>query len=563
MRIPADFGARMQFYEDVARNCMASQSSRRSQYARWKRYYMLGCNELANSGRTVNKIYPHVDQLTSFMYAQETTRFAVDIGVNVSNLELAKVPPLNRLVNEEWHTSDTDIVFGTALLWAWVYGTMLIKPLWKGTGILPGLVEPHNFGVLREDCPKLSLQEAFCHEYLITKSQLDNELTAAAMLGSISMLRVNEIMEKVQGYGTTTAVDYGGPANIVVTSIQPLIAGNNMTGALDQSVDMLADYRPRIAEPVIRMQELYVWSDEDKCYQVVTMADPFVPIWDRPLKGKMYPEGEIPFVQICPSPAPDYFFGFSEVERLIPLQDMRNERMDQIRKMMDRQANPPWDFSGYTVTDEIMGAFNTPGGRIAGDMPNSKATAHQPDIPADLFAEVQTLDTMFEEMSGVNNVLSGRGETGVRSSGHASQLARLGSSRAKKRAMIIEDGLENVATLYLRLIQKYSKKSMRTEPIEEGDEAAQFIANQFTTDYLVKVDGHSNSPIFMEDAKELVFNMLKAKMIDRDSALELLDPSMKQLLREKLKRKIEPSEARQAADQAKAAQLKGIQGGKK
>jgi hypothetical protein len=267
-------------------------------------------------------------------------------------------------------------------------------------------------------------------------------------------------------------------------------------------------------------------------------------------------------VQICPSPAPDYFFGYSEVERLIPLQDMRNDRMDQIRKMMDRQANPPWDFSGYTVTDEIMAAFNTPGGKIAGDMPNSKATPHQPDIPSDLFAEVQALDSMFEEMSGVNNVLSGRGETGVRSSGHASQLARLGSSRAKKRAMIVEDSLENLATLYLRLLQKYSKRSMRTEPIDEGDEAVMFIAEQFTKDYLVKVDGHSNSPIFMEDQKELVFNMLKAKMIDRDSALELLDPSMKQLLREKLKRKIEPAEARQAQQQAQEAKLKAVKGGK-
>lgn len=560
MRIPTVPGERMGFYQELTRNCMATQSMRKSQYARWKRYYMSGCSEYENPAKTVNKIYPHVDQLTSFMYAQETTRFAVELGVNVSNLALAMAPGINQMINEEWHASDTDIQFGSALLWAWVYGTMLIKPLWKGTGIMPGLVEPHNFGVLREDSPKLSSQEAFCHEYMITRSQLSNELQAAALLGSISSERTNEILSKVQGTGS--ASDYGGPANIVVTSFQPLMTSGTMIGSIGQDVEMVADYRPRVSEPLIRMRELYVWNDETECFQVVSMADPDIPIWDRPMKGKMYPQGELPFVQICPSPAADYFWGHSEVERLIPLQDLRNERMIQIRKMLDRQSDPPWDFSGYTVTDEIQAAFNRPGGRIASDLPNSKATAHQPEIPSDLFQEVTAIDSMFEEMSGVNNVLSGRGETGVRSSGHASQLARLGSSRAKKRAMIVEDSLENLATLYLRLIAKYSKKPMATEPIEEGDKATQFIAEQFPKDSVVKVDGHSNSPIFMEDSRELVFNMLKAKMIDRDTALDMLDVPMKQLLRQKLKRKIEPAEARQAQQQAQQQRMHAIKGGK-
>ncbi len=61
-----------------------------------------------------------------------------------------------------------------------------------------------------------------------------------------------------------------------------------------------------------------------------------------------------------------------------------------------------------------------------------------PSIPNDLFREIAEIDQMFEEASGIVNVLQGRGESGVRSAGHASQLARLGSSRAKKRALIIE-----------------------------------------------------------------------------------------------------------------------------
>jgi len=62
-----------------------------------------------------------------------------------------------------------------------------------------------------------------------------------------------------------------------------------------------------------------------------------------------------------------------------------------------------------------------------------------------------------------------------------------------------------------------------------------FIAEQFTRDYAVKVDAHSNSPIFMEDMRNLAFSLFKAQAIDKESLLDLLEPPMKQLLKERLK----------------------------
>ena len=54
---------------------------------------------------------------------------------------------------------------------------------------------------------------------------------------------------------------------------------------------------------------------------------------------------------------------------------------------------------------------------------------------------------------------------------------------------------------------------------------------------MVKVDAHSNSPIFTEDLKQLAFNLHKAGAIDKESLLDLLEPPMKQLLIDKLKRR--------------------------
>src|SRR5262249_3405811 len=147
----------------------------------------------------------------------------------------------------------------------------------------------------------------------------------------------------------------------------------------------------------------------------------------------------------------DYYWGASEVQRLIFLQDKRNQRMNEILEMLSRQVNPPTVLSGFTgLLDEKDFALNRMGGVLSSDMPTAKAERFAPEIPDDAFKEIDRIDQMFEEASGINPILAGRGEQGVRSALQGSQLARLGSARIKKRAMIVEDSLEKIATLYLK-----------------------------------------------------------------------------------------------------------------
>jgi hypothetical protein len=209
-------------------------------------------------------------------------------------------------------------------------------------------------------------------------------------------------------------------------------------------------------------------------------------------------------------------------------------------------------FSG--ILDEKNFALNRAGGLLSTDMPNAKVEKLAPNIPQDLYGSLREIDQMFEEASGIVSVLQGRGESGVRSAGHASQLARLGSSRAKKRALIIEDSLEKVATLYLKLMQVYDNTHYTTE------EGVKFIAEQFTEDYVVKVDAHSNSPIFTEDLRELAFSLFKAQAIDKESLIDLLEPPMKQELKDRLKRMEQRMEAKEAQQSQQSQPPKG--GGK-
>jgi len=514
----------------IIEKCLASREERKPDYASLRSWYLFG-NGQDEPPALYNKIFPHIDQLTSFLYSAETTRFSINVGASVSEQEQVKVPTLTRALNDEWLNSNGDQVFSLATTWSLVYNSCFIKLIIKN-GIHPYLVEPSCIGVLREDSPQTDRQEAIVQTYYITKSELYDRL--------FSHPKRDAIVKRVTATQHERTEVANGVERIIMSQSNPTMYGNVNLDLGGQN-----KYRATVAEETIEMTELWLWNDDTKDYQVVTKADPDIIIYDRPGES-VFLKGELPFVQICPNPLYDYYWGASEVQRLVYLQQLRNKRMTEILDLLSKQVSPPTALIGFTgILDEKNFALNRAGGLLASDMPNAKVEKMAPQIPPDLFAEIKEIDAMFEEASGIVNVLQGKGESGVRSSGHASQLARLGSSRAKKRALVIEDSLEKLATLYLKCMQVY-------DPTHFKDmEGRPFIADQFTQDYVVKVDAHSNSPIFMEDMRQLAFNLYKEKVIDKESLIDLIEPPMKQLLKDRLK-KMEAKE--QAAAQQQQAQ---------
>ena len=516
MKIPSG-ESREDFYLDIINKCMVSKEERRGDYTTLRAYYLFGAGP-EEAPAYFNKIHPHLDQLTSFLYSAETTRFSIALGASVHTNEHRKSPALTQALNDEWLNSNADQVFSTALTWALVYNTTFVKLVYKN-GIHPYMIEPSAIGVLREDTPYTDRQEAIVQTYYITKSELYARLYSHPKRESIvSRLSTGT---KVSESDIPEAVN-----RIVMSQTNPTIYGN-----VNMDLYGMNRYKARVAEDTVEMTELWVWNDDTEDYQVVTMAAPNIIVYDRP-GASVFLKGECPFVQICPNPLYDYFWGASEVQQLLLLQELRNTRMTEILDLLSKQVNPPTALTGFTgILDEKNFALNRAGGLLSSDMPNAKADRLAPNMPPDLFEVIHEIDNMFAEVSGISNVLSGKGESGVRSQGHASQLARLGSSRAKKRALIVEDSLEKVATLYLKLMQTYDDTHFR------DTEEVPFIAEQFTKDFVVKVDAHSNSPIFTEDLKTLAFNLFKAQAIDKESLLDLLEPPMKQLLKDKLKQK--------------------------
>ena len=530
MKIPTGLGDREAFYNDLVNKCSVSIEDRGGEYDSLRSYYLFGAGIDAPPAY-YNKIYPHIDQLSSFLYSAETTRFSLTLGASISPVFQTMIPALTGALNDEWLNSNADQVFAQALNWALCYNSTFIKLIPK-KGMHPYMVDPRLMGVLREDTPYTDRQEALIQIYYITQSELYARLYAHP--------NKDEIFKRIQIGQSEQSQVPDGIQRLILSATDPTMYRN-----VNLNIAGMQTYKPRVMEETIKMTELWVWNDDTDDYQCVTIADPNVVIYDRP-GASMFLKGELPFVQICPTPQYDYYWGISEVGRLVFLQDMRNKRMAEILDLLSKQVAPPTALIGFTgLLDEKNFALNRAAGLLTTDMPNAKVEQMAPSIPNDLFREIDQIDKMFEEASGIVNVLQGRGESGVRSAGHASQLARLGSSRAKKRALIVEDALEKMATLYLKCMRVYSDRTYT----DLNDQ--KFIAEQFTDDFVVKVDAHSNSPIFTEDLRALAFALADRGAITKERLIDILEPPMKQQLKEDL-RKMQA--AQQAAQMMQAQQ---------
>lgn len=546
MRIPKPLPERHQFFQELIAKCNATAEVRREFYKQMRSYFLFGCEDRALSQITrYNKIFSHIDTLRSFMFIPESTRFSINIGPSVNADEQDKVPAMVARMHQIWHDAGMDHYFKQALMWSAPYGKVLLKfrpKVWKHINkakqveqtlqIQVFVVEPHNFGVLREDKDDIYRQEAFCETFYLSRSELRNQLEAG------KHKNVEGIMDQVQAGHSDDALSSAIPVDrLIVTSIQ----GDAITGnASVFQMPLSTIYRPTIREELIRGYELYVYDDEIADWRVVTYVDPGIPIWDRALEDIFLP-GRLPYVEVCLNPSYDYYWGHSEVERLIPLQDMRNERMADIAHILRKQAHPPTSITGAAaIPDEMTLAMDTPGGILALDSPAAEVKSVAPDLPADLWKDVEVIDAMFDEISGLTAVNQGRGTAGIRSESHAALASQLGSTRIKDRALTSEDALDDCADLLVAITRRYDARPLR----EEGENGAEFFANQFTEDYEAKVDGHSSSPIFTEDAENKAFKLFELKVIDGEELLDLIEIPMRPSLKKRLREKIEPAQAK-------------------
>jgi hypothetical protein len=300
---------------------------------------------------------------------------------------------------------------------------------------------------------------------------------------------------------------------------------------------------------LVPFHELTIWDDECGDYRVFWVVDPDVVIADskktisalkkakqfkaqRSQQEPMYDTEcnpffprEHPYIQVRPYGIDEYFWGKAHIESLIPLQQWSNERLEQIHDILERQAYPPRVGSGFMgLSDEKMDAFGGADTWVLDQLPQAQVKELYPEMPADIFADYMQIGQLFIEASGLTEVIQGKGTAGVRSKDHAKQLASTGSGRIKKAAIALEAPLVRMGDLVFKLNMRNNNEEITPDPKEDGKPGDPFYYANMVGAYNLRVSGHSHSPLFSDDSKELAGFLFKSQAIDQEGLIRLLNP---------------------------------------
>jgi len=521
MIIPSNDMERFALYQELSNACFASRSDRSTEYGAREAYYLYGNASGANPSE-YNKVFPSVQTLAAFLFAAESVSFSLDLAPNAAEADVQRISVVNKQLNTVWNRSLADAVVAQCVEWSLVYNSMVMKTLWRDRRYRPYAVRPHDFGVYEEDKCGLDDQEAMAHSYYITVPQLTRMLDGHP--------RKEQILRNVQSQAAPQEQEIGGLARLILTASHPITETNpNAVGALSGTANQPpSNYDPKVSVQMIEMRELWVWNDKEDDYQIVTQAGD-VTIYDRQAaalikQGQMFPRGEHPFTLFTPTPKYNYIWGISDVSRVQILQDKYNRRMQELDDLLAKQIDPPRH--GIGLTDEQLLALSFVGGKANTSDPMAKVELMIPEVPPELIRSLQILEEEFADTLAMPNILMGKGESGVRGRGHAQELARLASARIKRKSLHIENSLERVATLMLRIL-RLNDPTKLPDPSNNGA----FVLDQFISECTVKVDAHSNSPIFAEDMRTMAAELLAAGVIDGESFIDMVKPPMMDLLK--------------------------------
>jgi hypothetical protein len=522
----------------VLDQCLTSQGERMQLYNTRRQYFMFGTTD---NGRTIyNRLAAHTDLVASFLYAADGARFTIAAPRNADDMIIDQMAAVESDWNDEFRDSGLAYQFAEALLWATIYDSMFLKMGWNDSreSLFGKIVEPHAFGVFDETEPDLDSQEAFSHSYTLNWDDAVMRLYRAGKKDHIDKLQL-----------TTGEGDSELPAPLRSMIISGS-AGPNLTGpligAVNTNYEMQALYQSQSEVPKVQFHELWIWDTIAEDYMTVTVCEPDIIISDsrdtiRALSkaakvGKkkqamrwasptnIYLPGEHPFVHICPFGLYNYFWGEAHVDRLVPLQQWSSETLDNIREILEMQVDPAKVFSGFMgLTDEKADALGGPGSWVTEQLPGAKVDRLVPEMPPDLFANFQAIGQIFLEASGLTETVTGKGEAGVRSRGHAKQVAKTGSGRIRKIAVGLEQPLIRLGDLGLRLKQKNDATPLKTDG-HEGKPGMEFFLAQIATSWKMRIAGHSHSPLFSDESREMAVLLLKARAIDREMFVSMMGP---------------------------------------
>lgn len=534
-RLPSDPRKIIDFAKDLATDCRISVGRRSATAQEINTFVETGRPDGIRSA--MNFLYFQENRLSAHIYSPSMLNFVVETENEYPKDTLMKLQHASKLLTKNWEHNNTDMLFGEGVAAALRFGCCILKQ-WCEQGETVGvpkysrrLIMPWQFGVYREDEEDIFKQPAICET---------------------NMLSIPEIWKRI--WHLPDADDL---LRRIKTHAQPNDVGLEAWGFLNQvfSTSSLqtgtsTPYLPKpggiinmnpapnfnLRGPVVGVQtypfhEIWFWDGDD--YTTIQYVEPDILIAPRMRAcNLLIGDSQLhPYIVIRPNPIVNNFWGRSEAEDLMELQNWVSETAQDIKHLSSLQVDKVLGFQGTDdITDEMYDQMKDAGYYHVGQ--GASIQDLTPQFPPHILELMTQLQNTFDKIGGFGNILDGGGEPGVRSGNHAQTLVKTASPTLRDRSLLVERQCAQAADLTFELMKA---KDARTYWYDaEKFKETSYTLGGLPDDTMVAVDSHSSSPIFSDDHTQLIFACLKAGVIDPESAIDMLPLPKKDLLKRRL-----------------------------
>lgn len=553
-RIPEDEKKLREFAQDTIDQCRASAPRRIAAATAMRQWLYAGSGDGVPA--IYNKLYQHIERLTTWLYSPDDLRFVVEFDDYQPKDVLDKGKIAARELTKTFRKREIDINFIDSVNIALTHGTCIPKTLWTSRGPVLRNVPPWLFGVYDETKDSLEDQEAVCETTYISTHELWRRISH---LPNADRLYRRAVLSARRD-GEQNAVD-SLARRVIVAGNQPIVdapVGENQIAGFVRPTSTAPDSTPEIAIDLIPFHELWVVDDVREDYTTIHMIEPDIVISPRPegLRRNLFIDDSrmLPYRQVKLNRVPGMFWGRSELVDLLKLQAFLRDRIDDIKKIMSLQYDRIWAFKGFEGDPAELhtrlkrsGYVNLPG-------PTASIEDLTPKLPENAFQEIGFILEFMDEVSGFQKSMLGAGETGVRAGVHAQTLTKNSSPRMKTRALITERAVGNVGESTMKL---QAAKGIRAHWTSADDKESDFLLSQLPKDARPVVQSHSCSPVYQDDHIDMIAFLAKLEAIDGEDALELLPMTNKDTLLANLRARNEAKQQMIRENPEMAAKLLG------
>jgi hypothetical protein len=545
--LPSDNAKLIREVTKIIETCRNTQGNRAAYYRQLNGIMETGRQDQQRS--LINLLYTIVDRLSSLMFSPEQLSFTIDFENEYEIGILQRAQFAARSLTRSWERNNTDVIFGTGVFEALKFGSSILKQ-WvqqDGPDRLPvyksSLVMPWQFGVYREDTNDLDSQPALCETVMLTLPEVWRRISH--MPDNKEMFTRIKSHSKAGGVGddynsffhqvlSTSQLQFGAGA-----ASQPTPGGVVQLGS-DPNYSIVA---PTVAADMVRMHEVWVWDRFDRT--TIQIIEPDILIAPRYKRANLLISGEQntglhPYTLIQPNRTHGYIWGRSELVDLIEPHNFLSTTAQDIKRLFGVQVDKILGFQGFDGDmaetydqQRAAGYVSVPPGATINDL--------TPKFPPEAIPLLDKLIQIIEMISGLDNILSGRGESGVRSGLQTSTLLKTAGQRLKDRSLLVERQCAAAGDLRLSMMQYKDGRNYWTNP--KDIEGSTFLLSDLPDDRRVVVDSHSTSPIFAEDHEKLTVGGLKLGLLDPESAIEMMPFQNKDILLTRLRAKQEKDAA--------------------